>query len=991
MRNWIQVTANSNATIPGTSFSQEDFHGKKANSANKVAETHAIDSRLPAIAQAIEDFVGTKVVVTSTSRTGVYNTLISHTGATGTHVKGIAMDLAFFGLAAKQAWCTVATAVQNKEDFLTTLLSLGVGGIGLYGKGAGWFIHIDTRGDGDGESRKQSHGAYKYGLWVNGEVACEVNEIEEDETEVANTPEDRHVVGEGDRAVRVIKYSHPKNSPSETLEDLVADNVFIAYEIEIDELRAFEYQGKTNNQRAYDALTIEEKRAANEDDNAYNESVNYELSAGTVIFIPTDKVEIRDRYESNLTSIKVNANEYFPQILRQLTVDPGFVPAYKNRGLTAKDIYPQLKVFLWSRSKYLERESDIGFLDITKDISACEISNHIKTGGDFNISLSGVGYQLNKIEGESTATVSKMVSMSGPDEVLSSNINREVAFTEKGDVASEFKRNIPYYQRIAGKNDMIFISYEKLNIDGPIDQNIEGKWYDMIGLVDHVMVDTSAESNEQTVTIRGKSLIGALEDDNSYFNPYSILHASSSYGDNPYINGRYMGGEFHEIAAITARSIKDSLEFIYSRIATIGYVPDDIFAAFEDKTVSSYRKTLGEDGPSEIVTDVKGVWQIMNLFIDSSISDLKLVDDSISNPSGSIFDLILKTCQDPFVEFFTDTYGDRFWMIARKPPFERESVIQAWRELSSEVDDDFKQYTGESGGIFGGAEGETLNRYQDKLRKDKEKRGTSPDGKADKPVVFGGGEVNELDEVTITSSRYPKIININEDDVYSESFRMSSKGYAWYEVEQKGNFAGANQTQGHIPVLYFDKLAQVIGNKRLSTVSNYSNYKFFDDKNTAEDRDLFAEQAAQELAFLVETNIHLPFTREGSITMNGDRRIKVGNYIYYRPTDEVFYVTQVSNNINISMGSIDRRTTVHVERGMKAKFINDKTVDITNKNGNSESIDVSYFNIVNIPKLRDGIYDVVAKGAADDKFDQKASMSINEDVLEFFLQNKQFD
>ena len=215
-------------------------------------------------------------------------------------------------------------------------------------------------------------------------------------------------------------------------------------------------------------------------------------------------------------------------------------------------------------------------------------------------------------------------------------------------------------------------------------------------------------------------------------------------------------------------------------------------------------------------------------------------------------------------------------------------------------------------------------------------------------MIGGDDAINELDEVVVTASKYPRIININEDDVISESLRMSSRGYAWYQVEQRGNFAGANQSLGHVPALYFDAIAQVIGNRRLSTVSNYSNYKYFESKNTESDKDLFAEQAAQELAYLVESNIHLPFTREGQITINGDRRIKVGNYIYHRPTDEVFYVTQVSNEIQISTSSIDRKTVIDVERGMKRKFIKDKRVDIINEDGNQEQIEVKSIIIGNI-------------------------------------------
>lgn len=997
-RTWINVTAGSTTLITPTNYTEEDFHGKKANITNNVGDTHAIDSDLPRIAQLIQNYVdrelgvGNTLVVTSTKRTSKYNIEISHSGSNGVHVRGIAMDFAFIGSSPKEAWKLLACSILNEDDFFASLLAAGAGGFGLYGRGAKWFFHIDTRDGSDGLPRGKTFNGQPYALWTRGSIpSCdeELTQADAQET-VADSPEGRHSTGIADKGKQVIEYTHPKNAAANNLSDLVEDRLFIGYEVDLTTLKDYEFEGITNNQRLWRALTIEEKRAQNNDDESYSSSVNYTLSEGVVIMIPVEEIDIRDRYESNLTSTKTNANEYFPPVLRTLTTDPGFIPAYKNRGLTAKDIRPQLRVFVWSRAKYLEADSEPGFIDITKDIINCQITNHVQTGGDFSISISGVGYRISESD-DGGKIIEKQVVMGGENEVLSSNTNRQVLFQEQSEIASEFKRNIPYYQRMIGKNDLVFISYEKLNIDGPIDEEVSGKWYDMIGLVDHAMISSTGANNQIDVMIRGRSLIAALEEDNAYFNPFSIGHVSSAYGDTPFANGRYLGGQFQEISAITARSIQESLEFIFHRIASIGYVPDDVFASFEDVTAISKTVKNTEEGTVEEEKEVKGVWQIMNLFVDSSIANLRLVDDSISNPDGMILDLILKVCQDPFVEFITDTYGDRFWMIVRKPPFERQSVLAAYRELPSDVDDDFEPFSNELSGTFGGAEGDQANRYREKLREEEERRARAADS-TKKPTVIGGDDaVNELDEVVVTTSKYPRIININEDDVISDSLRMSSRGYAWYQVEQRGNFAGANQTLGHVPALYFDAIAQVIGNRRLSTVSNYSNYKYFESKNTEADRDLFAEQASQELAYLVESNIHLPFTREGSITINGDRRIKVGNYIYYRPTDEIFYVTQVSNEIQISNSSIDRRTIVEVERGMKKEFIRDKRVDIINQDGNQEQIEVSYFNIVDIPKLQEGIYDIVGQGSADDKFDYKSNMAVNEEVLRFFLQNKQFD
>jgi hypothetical protein len=74
----------------------------------------------------------------------------------------------------------------------------------------------------------------------------------------------------------------------------------------------------------------------------------------------------------------------------------------------------------------------------------------------------------------------------------------------------------------------------------------------------------------------------------------------------------------------------------------------------------------------------KGLWGIVDLLIDESVAKMRLVDSSISVESGSIFNYINKICRDPFVEFFTDTYGDKFECIVRRPPFTQ----QAYTELA---------------------------------------------------------------------------------------------------------------------------------------------------------------------------------------------------------------------------------------------------------------------------------------------------------------------
>lgn len=87
---------------------------------------------------------------------------------------------------------------------------------------------------------------------------------------------------------------------------------------------------------------------------------------------------------------------------------------------------------------------------------------------------------------------------------------------------------------------------------------------------------------------------------------------------------------------------------------------------------------LSEVKPETSEKPRKGLWGIVDLLIDESVSKMRLVDSSISVESGSILNYVNKICQSPFVEFFTDTYGDKFECIVRRPPFTQ----QAYTELA---------------------------------------------------------------------------------------------------------------------------------------------------------------------------------------------------------------------------------------------------------------------------------------------------------------------
>lgn len=795
-----------------------------------------------------------------------------------------------------------------------------------------------------------------------------------EDQQVDATITDNETNNDGQSLDQVIPYSHSDDNMS--ISSLLSTRPFNSVKITTNQFAKVEYQGITNHRRIYNSLTQKQKKKFNQQNIQYNPKASYPITNGCELYIPVSNIEYKSTLQSNITVTKTKANKYFAPILTKLTNDPGYVPAKSNFGLDAKDIRPQITIWVWSRILYNQDKENSGFIDISNDVIRCDISNIIESGGNFTITLQPIVAKL--ITKQQGGDVWHKTDSDG--ETSLGSINVDHTFKSQGKIGSEYINTHFYYNKVINQNDLVFISFEKLQIEGQLDLNsvVANNWYDMIGMVDLNTITHNATTTDVTIEIRGRDMFKALQEDNSYFNPYSIGHINSIYGGS--LGERFLDGKFKSLSAILPRSVQESVEFIFHRIASIGYVPDDVFSQFINKTeITQTTKGVTETQEKQ----VKGVWQIIKVFIDQSITRLRLVDDSIANPQGSVLQIINKIAQQPFVEFFGDTYGDKFYLIFRQPPFTFDALFEAvWN--ADEVDSSFNKYRNQQDQV-GSATPQQINKYQQQELDDQ--KANKKSNQKNNIIQNENSSIQQLDAVTVSAGEvFPKTININQDDVLNTNLQMSNEAYAWYKLTQRGNFAGNTVSLGHVPALYFDQYAQVFGNKMLEVTSNYSDYYFFSNSDTDNQKDLYAEQASQILAYLVETNIYLPFTREGTITINGDRRIKKGHWIYYRPTKEMYYVQSVDNSISINNSSIDRTTTLRVERGMIKSFIRPKS-----RQFNGQTIKPSYFNIVDIDKLKAGIYDTVTKGSVSDKFDYKSNIALNQNVFDFFIQNNQFE
>lgn len=312
---------------------------------------------------------------------------------------------------------------------------------------------------------------------------------------------------------------------------------------------------------------------------------------------------------------------------------------------------------------------------------------------------------------------------------------------------------------------------------------------------------------------------------------------------------------------------------------------------------------------TKIPTSVKGrlapgIWQIVKILMDSSVNQKQVLDSGISVQQGSLINYFRKVCQEPLVEFMGDTYGDQYYIIVRRPPFDKEGY-------------------------------------------------------------------NRQLELTTTE--------IQSDMIMSTNLSWNNQGiYSWYQFIPYADLLGIKEGNLFMPAVFFPEYAAIWGSRPLCIESNYYNFAYSGRWNNnkpenKENGDRIIRNAYKDLKFLIESNAYAPFTRRGTIVIQGDRRIKKGTLVSL-PSGEIYYVDSVSNSYEVSMGGVSRVTTLQVSRGMYANFLNDKEV-AGKKYG--------YFNIIDFGDTPD---DQVTSANWKDIM---SKWKVNIDVFGFFMRKEQ--
>lgn len=339
-----------------------------------------------------------------------------------------------------------------------------------------------------------------------------------------------------------------------------------------------------------------------------------------------------------------------------------------------------------------------------------------------------------------------------------------------------------------------------------------------------------------------------------------------------------------------------------------------------------------------------GIWQISKLVMDTDVANLRLRDAATSIQQGSLINFFNKVCQKPFVEFTGDTFGDQYYFLVRKPPFDREGMLK---------------------------------------------------------TMTAQGLFNEDGSYMSAEEEYKSPYVIDENDIINSSISMNTQGiYSWYQFFPIYEMGAQSELQYIIPAVLFPEYAAIWGSRDLQIRSQYRNFlnpSLYDDirngKKNAEG-DTEVRHSIKDLHYIVESNAYAPFVRNGSITIIGNRKIKRGCFVSIKwqslDTPEIFYVESVSQNYSIANSSVQRTTSLTLSHGMMCDFIFDKNNNVNfikDKNiQQDKKFNASYFNLINF-----GNYDKVSNNINMDKWHECiSSWKVNIDVFKFFLRKLQF-
>lgn len=666
---------------------------------------------------------------------------------------------------------------------------------------------------------------------------------------------------------------------NQTIKEFIEENNILMTDIEL-------IKYSTNSGKIYSAYNQQEK-------------VKYKVASvdlivnGTRVIIPMYQIAApKSIYKINQTIIENKKYKAFVEKeVRKLLYNPD----YKKINITDNDlngskeygsIYKKMNnISVWVWAKSIDYECGSKLIDITPFIIDVN-TNTGENGGNFSFTLPHLTFTPKK-DGNIDIPVTWMYDKNFESFISKNSLHTIKEFSSYDikcdhiDDNDELKsngqiltRNMSYFNTILQKNDMVFIRYERLKMDktyGNFKSNefneispsdLPNNVYDMIGLIDTVSNSSNPEQTEQTISVKGRDLSKLLIDD-------SIYNFIVGYGVKSKDQILQNANPDKSTGRVTMNVGEQ--EFNVGG----GIAQDNVFNFFETHSIDE--------------------WIV---FIFSQLTNSVVVPDSLFNSYQDRSFITSRQSTHSSTDDFSykKTMASGIWQIV-KLCFDNETTQ---RRLA---DDSLSTNTGSlMNSIKKYAQMPfvqmNMDTYGDKFyfmfRKP--------------PFTFESFKTNPC-------------INIFDGDVTGENLDFDSEFYSMFQLDALGSLIEATDGQNLLvqPAVVFNEFMMFFGLRNLHVASNYLDFDASVSNLTNNNLDHLVKQVNNDMDWIIKAHIYLPFTRKGTITTKGDRRIKRGMNIRYFPTGEVFYVDDVSNYASFSETSNERATTIQVSRGMVEK------------------------------------------------------------------------
>jgi hypothetical protein len=472
------------------------------------------------------------------------------------------------------------------------------------------------------------------------------------------------------------------------------------YEINATPQEIIDYKDNANN--VYATYRKEDKAPVSNGGRGYRKAVAELVRPPLKLKIPLGKYNKAHLYKKTAFQTQKNTEAFIDPYVKDLLENPNYIQIGDADVDGMSRIFKQqdnLSVYIWCKAL-----GESGrWIDVSLFVQSVKTFQG-KNGGNFQLQLATVTGVYNEIDGWNipTEAFESYVDDQGQTTFVSKNSMHKFLQTKQGILqdksnVSTLERNNYFFHLTVQSNDIVMVRLKNMELEsnnqdrfrelGNIfiePSQIPGKIYDMIGLVDKNNLETSAEGSVVSVSVVGRDLTKTIIEDGSYFFPISFASDQrktffeNSADDNRGVRRIQTTGNAEPDDIFNAylnNTIGDVIQFILSQEANIQVCPDEVFAAYPDneKTKIAYkveRQVKDQVILENVIAKAPGIWQICKIAVDSKIGNRLIANHTIGSEQGSLLNHIRYVCQEPFVEFFTDTYGDKFFFIARIPPFD---------------------------------------------------------------------------------------------------------------------------------------------------------------------------------------------------------------------------------------------------------------------------------------------------------------------------------